>query len=334
MERMGYHWESKEITKDIHTTPHYKQLVRMSRTFWRTTQKKTLFFFLGGYQVLRMMTSSMSSSDTKMSVWREFKKSCEETGKQGVCCTKFTDLWQQFHPNVVVAKPMSDFCLTCQQNTCKLIWSANLPDREKSECVRAQQEHLNRVQTEREVYRRICQEAEINFKTLEEQIDLHERHEACSLDTTIHYSFDFAQQIHIPSNPKQPGPLYFKTPRKYGIFGVMCEAIPRQVNYLIDETSDVGKGANTTISYVHHYFQNRGLGETQVHLHANNCLGQNKNNYFIWYLAWRTIMHLHESINYSFLIADHTKCDGRNIVPAYNCFISGELFHQTAERKR
>lgn len=276
----------------------------------------------------------MSSSDTKMSVWRKFKKSREETGKQGVCCTKFTDLWQQFHPNVVVAKPMSDLCLTCQQNTCKLIWSANLPDREKSECVRAQQEHLNRVQTEREVYRRICQEAEINFKTLEEQIDLHERHEACSLDTTIHYSFDFAQQIHIPSNPKQPGPLYFKTPRKYGIFGVMCEAIPRQVNYLIDETSDVGKGANTTISYVHHYFQNRGLGETQVHLHANNCLGQNKNNYFIWYLAWRTIMHLHESINYSFSIADHTKCDRRNIVPAYNCFISGELFHQTAERKR
>lgn len=215
-----------------------------------------------------------------------------------------------------------------------IIWSANLPDREKSECVRAQQEHLNRVQTEREVYRRICQEAEINFKTLEEQIDLHERHEACSLDTTIHYSFDFTQQIHIPSNPMQPGPLYFKTPHKCGIFGVMCEAIPRQVNYLIDETSDVGKGANTTISYVHHYFQNRGLGETQVHLHANNCLGQNKNNYFIWYLAWRTIMHLHESINYSFPIADHTKCDRRNIVPAYNCFISGELFHQTAEHKR
>ena len=33
----------------------------------------------------------------------------------------------------------------------------------------------------------------------------------------------------------QPGPIYFKTPRKCGIFGVMCEAIPRQVNYLIDE---------------------------------------------------------------------------------------------------
>ena len=98
----------------------------------------------------------LSSSDTKMSVWREFKKACEETGKQAVCYTKFIDLWQQFHPNVVVAKPMSDLCLSCQQNTSKLLRSANLPDREKSECVQVQQEHLNCVQTERQLYRRVC----------------------------------------------------------------------------------------------------------------------------------------------------------------------------------
>ena len=24
-----------------------------------------------------------------------------------------------------------------------------------------------------------------------------------------HYSFDFAQQVHYPSNPLQPGPIYF-----------------------------------------------------------------------------------------------------------------------------
>lgn len=87
----------------------------------------------------------------------------------------------------------------------------------------------------------------------------------------------------------------------------MCEAIPQQVNYLIDEASDVGKRANTTISYVRHYFQNHGLGETHVHLHADNCSGQNKNNRFLWYLAWRTINQLHDSISYSFLIAGHTK---------------------------
>ena len=73
----------------------------------------------------------------------------------------------------------------------------------------------------------------------------------------------------------QPGPIYFKTLRKCAIFGIMCEAIPQQVNYLIDEASDVGKGANTTISYVHHFFEYHGLGETSVHLHADNCLDFN-----------------------------------------------------------
>lgn len=120
--------------------------------------------------------------------------------------------------------------------------SANLPDREKSECVLTQQEHLDCVQTERDLYRNACAEAKTNFEQVEEAIELDDLHNACSLDTTIHYSFDFAQQFHIPSNPMQPGPIYFKTPRKCGIFGVMCEAIPRQVNYLTDEVSDVGKG--------------------------------------------------------------------------------------------
>ena len=60
-----------------------------------------------------------------------------------------------------------------------------------------------------------------------------------------HYSFDFAQQVHYPSNPLQPGPIYFLTPRKAAaIFGVCCEAIPRQVNFVIDEASN-SKGAHS-----------------------------------------------------------------------------------------
>ena len=62
---------------------------------------------------------------------------------------------------------------------------------------------------------------------------------------TVHYSFDFAQQVHYPHNPLQPGPMYFKTARKCAVFGICCEGIPRKINYLIDEASDVGKGANT-----------------------------------------------------------------------------------------
>ena len=70
----------------------------------------------------------------------------------------------------------------------------------------------------------------------------------------------------------------FLTPRKYGLFGVTCERIPRQVNFLIDEAVDMGKGANSICSMLHYFFSHHGLGEQTVHLNADNCVRQNKNN--------------------------------------------------------
>ena len=63
----------------------------------------------------------------------------------------------------------------------------------------------------------------------------------CAVNMLSHYSFDFAQQIHYPSNPQQPGPIYFKTPHKCTVFGVMAL-------FLLDEAVETGKGANTVIS--------------------------------------------------------------------------------------
>jgi len=48
----------------------------------------------------------------------------------------------------------------------------------------------------------------------------------CSNDFTMHYSFYFAQQVHYPSSPLQLGPNVFLVPRKCGVFGVCCEALP------------------------------------------------------------------------------------------------------------
>lgn len=103
------------------------------------------------------------------------------------------------------------------------------------------------------------------------------------------YSFAFAQQVHYPSNPLQPGPNNFLTPRKAAIFGICCEAIPRQINFVIDEASDMGKGANTVVSMLDYFFSHHGLGETTATLHADNCSGQNKNNTIVQYVMWRVI---------------------------------------------
>ena len=222
-----------------------------------------------------------------------YKSAWEASNKQVVSYRKFLQLWEPFCPNVLIAKPMTDLCSTCQQNTTKLQQAANLSETEKIECIKAQQEHLNSAQAERDFYKYACNLSEKTIESLENDnlLDLRSR-SACSLTATIHYSFDYAQQVHIPSNPMQPRPIYFKTPRKCEIFGVICEGFPRQVNFLIDEAASTGKGANATISYVHYYFENYGLGETDAHLHAGN---------------WRILLLLNQTITYSFLIAGHMK---------------------------
>ena len=78
-------------------------------------------------------------------------------------------------------------------------------------------------------------------------------------DTTplqMHYSFDYAQQVHFPNNPQQPGLAYFLTARKCQLLVVACEPLGTQVTYLIDEGETVGNGANTNISILHHYLEN------------------------------------------------------------------------------
>ena len=50
------------------------------------------------------------------------------------------------------------------------------------------------------------------------------------------------------------------------------------MNYLIDVALDTGKGANTVVSFLHHFLTHHALGEVKLGLHADNCSGQNKNN--------------------------------------------------------
>ena len=66
----------------------------------------------------------LSSCETKISVWHVYTATCEASRERAICYKKFVDLWQQFHTNVVVVKPMTDLCLTCQQNTTTLFASS------------------------------------------------------------------------------------------------------------------------------------------------------------------------------------------------------------------
>ncbi|CAH3166898.1 unnamed protein product, partial [Porites lobata] len=105
---------------------------------------------------------------------------------------------------------------------------------------------------------------------------------------TMLYTHDYTLQGYYLTNPQQLGPIYFKTPNKCGIFGICCESIPWQIKYFIDESVATGKGANSTISYVHDLLEKHGARKTNVHIHADNCGSQNKNNCH-WYWCWHVL---------------------------------------------
>ena len=244
---------------------------------------------------------------TKHGLWKTYCEISTGQGKIHVGYSKFCDLWSQLCPFVLIMRPATDLCWMCQKNNNLIQKTANLPEAEKVEAVRNQEQHLRLAAGEREFYKNCCRETKESVAQHLEGVDFTLRREPCSYNGVVHYSYDYAQQLHYPSDPRQPGPIYFKTPRKCAIFGVCCEAVPRQVNFLIEENVLTGKGANSTISYVHYFFDCHGLGETELQLHPDNCGAQNKNSAFLWYYLWRVMNGLHKVITYNFLMPGHTK---------------------------
>ena len=171
---------------------------------------------------------------------------------------------------------MTDLCWECQKNNNLINRTVNCDEENKTATLQRQQAHLLHVKEERAMYKKQVADAKLVVANGNMKLG---RNNPCSKHGVMHYSFDFAQQVHYPSNPLQPGPMYFMTPRKCGIFGVCCEGIPQQVNYLIDEGMTSTKGSNAVISYLHHFFETYGLGEEVLSLHCDNCSGQNKNRY-------------------------------------------------------
>ena len=81
---------------------------------------------------------------------------------------------------------------------------SNIPE-EKSKRLKVQEGHLELVHEERSVYNSMVDKARTvcRYKGLTEL----KPSTVMSQQMTIHYSFDDSQQVHLPSNTQQPGPI-------------------------------------------------------------------------------------------------------------------------------
>ena len=173
---------------------------------------------------------------------------------------------------------MSELCLEGQRNNTAVYKSSNLLEIVKKTKLKKQLAFLDHVERERNLYKAIVSECKTTVQA-NAAVKLGSS-SPCSRDMMMHYSFDFAQQMHYPS------------PTRIDLFPHSQEMCLIWDDYgrhtsaseLLDIRGyDHKLGPKAVISYVHHFFSYYGLGETNADLH--NYSGQNKNKFLVWYFV-------------------------------------------------
>ncbi len=271
-------------------------------------------FMPGRLANYKTIVKLLPSQDSKISVYKKYEAAEGENPR--VTLPVFYRIWRECCNDVLVQLPRTDLCNTCVKFSTDRKTFSRLSEEERLECIKSCADHLTTVQTERKAFLDAIKVSRQNFKTsfLEKYQNVNGLKGKCSVMSykkAIHLSFDYAQQIHIPTQPQQPGPLYFLVPYKVQIFGIMNDTDRTQLNYLIPEAVAVDKGSNSVISYLDQYLKHSTYGEAELLIHADNCVGQNKNHYVIAYLMRRIVLKMNSKITYSFLPVGHTKfgCD-------------------------
>lgn len=134
----------------------------------------------------------LPSSDTKISMYQNYKKVSAGTDMRVVGKSSFFAIWDEYCPHVMSMKPASDFCDVCRNNHLNLVRSANASVEEQQDALRVSMQHLEIAETQRERY---------NFWR-----EIAKTGEETSLDVL---SFDYAQNVSYPSSPQQVGSSYF-----------------------------------------------------------------------------------------------------------------------------
>lgn len=210
----------------------------------------------------------------------------------------FCKVWHTNFPTLKIMKIGSDFCDTCTK-------LKNQIEHSTSDLKDALSNALN-------IHRKIAKEEFLNYRKVQNSI--RDR----PSDGTIHIIIDFAEKVLLPHMLKQPGQLHFITGLKFDFFCVSNTNLNTNFIFGLPEGHwPSGKSANDVASMIEHVLRLNEdnevtKGARKLVIHADNCAGQNKNKYNLWYLAWRLILRLHDEIVYNFLIAGHTKnsCDG------------------------
>ena len=250
-------------------------------------------------------------------VHQKYLQACADEGEQAAKYHAFRSVWVRCLPHIKFMTPRTDVCHHCESFRVKVMKA--ITENDKTTTMQEFTRHVEMAKLERQYYLDCIHKAEESIANM-------------SIPQYGHYTFDFAQSVHLPYHARQVGPLYFKSALKVQLFGICNDGTKLQTNYTYDESQSIGingtkvHGPNAVISMLDHFFDVHSLNEATIHLHADNCVGQNKNRFVLGYLAWRVIKGLNVDITLSFMRVGHTRCfvDG-NFGLIKQCYRSGDI---------
>lgn len=125
-------------------------------------------------------------------------------------------------------------------------------------------------------------------------------------DCVEHICIDYGQSIGVPNTADQLGGTYFLQMRNFLLFGIYSALDNTMLCCTYDER-EAGKGANEVISFLHKFLCTRAIQTPNIRIHADNCRGQNKNKYVMWYLVWLAATGRVKHVEFKFMIKGHTQ---------------------------
>ncbi len=208
--------------------------------------------------------------------------------------------------HIRIRSPRSDVCDECilyrtfykKQPEFSSLKSSKIDEEKVTEW----QRHLKSAKEARLVYNKDIKHAQESLQKLKKGI--------LELDEyPAHYTFDFMQNLTLPNFADMTKDMYFFSLRNIHVFSIRDDGNGNQFNYLYDE-GDGGKGANYVISMLFCFLMDRPqhFAALTIHLHADNCCGENKNNMVMQFFLLMVHLNFLKHVELKFMIRGHTHC--------------------------
>jgi len=124
-----------------------------------------------------------------------------------------------------------------------------------------------------------------------------------SADDVKVIGFDYKKNINLPYDHIQSQLLYYKSKMNINVFGIFDEQ-NEKINVCIYNEISGTKSKNEIATMLMSYLHN--IESNNLILYADNCIGQNKNNYIMQFLNYLITQNYFKSIRLKFMVSGHT----------------------------